>query len=212
MVLLCTGDISYLDETNDCLRISLLTVMWEEMWPPLAINSNLSKSLFQKDKKREREREKSCQGLRIIQLYIFDHWSKIVIMHMRILCPYWFIFCHLIWPESLGSTPILEVRLFMHNYLASPAAPRALAAVIISLLPQKHKAHNGKTVKSFPLCPWVAESRGVERVWGVQSRVREKYILRWWEHFSIILFADADRYSSVWLPWSRSVIEGSSNK
>lgn len=62
-------------------------------------------------------------------------------------------FSLLIWPESLGSKPVLEVGLFMHNYLPSPAAPRALAAVVISLLPQKHKTHTSKTVKPFPLCP-----------------------------------------------------------
>lgn len=75
----------------------------------------------------------------------------------------------LTWPESLGSTPFLKIRLFMHNYLAPPAAPTALSAVIISLLPQKHKTYTSKTVKSFPLCPWVAESHAVERVWGVYS-------------------------------------------
>lgn len=107
------------------------------------------------------------------------------------------LFCHLIRSESFGSTPFLEVHLLMHNYLASPAAPKALTAVIISLLPQKHKTHSSKTVKSLPLCPWVVQLR-------VECVVREKNTL--WCQTNFHYFVRCFWYIVVCLPEKQPMV------
>lgn len=102
------------------------------------------------------EKRKTCRSLSIISFFFLTTNSKFQLCINCILC---FPFLPFDGLKAMAAHLFPEVRLFMHNYLASPAAPRALAAVIISLLPQKHKTHTSKTVKSFPLCPWEPWSR-----------------------------------------------------
>lgn len=77
----------------------------------------------------------------------------------------------LTWPESLGSTPFLKIRLFMHNYLAPTSSTHSsFCSNNLLVAPETQDIHqqNSEVIPSLSLSSW--ESRSRESVRCVQLR------------------------------------------